>query len=181
MLEKEHAGDRFTTEREVVRFERWSCFLADVVWPRGHAYKDVVQPFVAAHWLAGEHGRAVQVLRVSRPLADIAWSMLKAGWRYPATAAVDGTDDTDRLLSGLLRARVALAKPRAAVVDFDALVQNPQTLIGALAQLYPEIEAAEAPSEDANFREYSQIVLERRCTPLWRDLDARIRRLAPAG
>ncbi len=178
MLREARDGDRFTPEDDAARFEQWSCFLDDTVRPRGRAYKDVVQPFVTARWLAGAHGRTLRVMRIHRPLADIAWSMLHAGWQYPARVAMAGTDDIDRLLSGLLRAHAALAQPTAVEVDFDALITNPHTLALALARLYPEVTMPETLFDDADFRAHSDTVLARRNTPLWRELDARIQALA---
>lgn len=180
MLAREDDGDRFTTPDEAVRFELWSRFLDDVVQPRGRACKDVVQPFVCAHWLAQPRAHGLRVLRLRRPVADVAWSMQHAGWHYPARAAVAGDDATDRLLSGLLRARDALDAVHGAVeVDFDALLHAPDALPAALARLYPE---ADLPSPlpafgDAGFHAHAADVLARRQTPRWRDLAARLERL----
>jgi hypothetical protein len=189
MLAREDDGDRFTTTRETARFEQWTRFLDDVVQPRGRAYKDVVQPFVCARWLtqAQAHGHAPRVLRVRRPLADVAWSMLEAGWRYPARAAATGGHDIDRLLSGLLRARDALSEPAAVEIDFDALMRGEDALATALRRLYPDIDATDIEGTnlrfaDDRFRAHSATVLARRDTPRWRMLDARIRALeADAG
>jgi hypothetical protein len=182
MLEREDDGDRFTPATQTARFEQWSRFLDDVVRPRGHAYKDVVQPFVCARWLAQSQacGRDLRVLRLRRPLADVAWSMLQAGWRYPMRAAVTGDHDIDRLLSGLLQARDALSAPAAVEIAFDALLRNRDALVEALRRLYPEVEwqPAHFPDtrfQEADFRAHSASVLERRNTPQWRMLDARIR------
>lgn len=182
MLAREDDGDRFTTAHEVARFEQWTGFLDDVVRPHGRGYKDVVQPFVCARWLAQTQmrGHAPRVLRVRRPLADVAWSMLEAGWRYPARAAATGEHDIDRLLSGLLQARNAMSEPAAAEVDFDALMRGENALADALRQLYPDIDATHIDRcglrfDDAGFRAHSATVLARRGTPRWRMLDARIR------
>ncbi len=194
MLAREDDGDRFTTTHEVARFEQWTRFLDDVVHPRGRAYKDVVQPFVCARWLAQAQtlGHAPRVLRVRRPLADVAWSMLEAGWRYPARAATTGEHDIDRLLSGLLRARDALSEPAAVEVDFDALMRGEDALVTALRRLYADVEGQDVEGRnvdgtgidagalrfgDARFRAHSATVLARRDTPRWRMLDARIRTL----
>lgn len=184
MLARDDDGDRFTTTHETARFEQWTRFLDDVVHPRGRAYKDVVQPFVCARWLAQAQmrGHAPRVLRVRRPLADVAWSMLEAGWRYPARAAATGAHDIDRLLSGLLQARDALSEPAAVEVDFDALMRDEDALASALRRLYPDIDGRDIDVDDLRFgderfRAHSATVLERRTTPRWRMLDARIRTL----
>ncbi|GAA4802166.1 hypothetical protein [Lysobacter hankyongensis] len=179
MLAREDDGDRFTTAHEVARFEHWTRFLDDVVQPHGRAYKDVVQPFVCARWLAQAQmrGHAPRVLRVRRPLADVAWSMLEAGWRYPARAAATGEHDIDRLLSGLLQARDALSEPAAVEIDFDALMRGEDALASALQTLYPGIDLPDLRIGDAGFRAHSATVLARRGTPRWRMLDARLRTL----
>jgi len=187
----EDDGDRYATAEDGVRFDVWLRFLDDVVAARGRAYKDVVQPFVCAHWLARAEG--LRVLRIRRPVADVAWSMLDAGWRYPARAADAGRDEIDRLLSGLLRARAALATVAAVELDFDALLETPDALSRALATLYPAPHAARdavldaardplrTPAHDADFRAHARTVLQRRNTARWRDLAARVEALESAG
>lgn len=179
MHAREDDGDRYTTAGDGARFDAWLRFLDDIVDARGRAYKDVVQPFVCARWLARADG--LRVLRIRRPVADVAWSMLAAGWRYPARAATAGGDDVDRLLSGLLRAREALAGVPAAELDFDALLEAPDALSAALATLYPGIAPPRIPPGDAGFRDHARSVLQRRTTPRWRELAARIEALESAG
>lgn len=179
MLASEDDGDRYVTADDGTRFDAWQRFLDDIVVRRGRAYKDVVQPFVCAHWLARTDG--LRVLRIRRPVADVAWSMLEAGWRYPARAAHAGRDEIDRLLSGLLRARDALAGVPAAELDFDALLEAPHALSDALATLYPGIDRPCTPPGDADFHAHARSVLQRRTTPRWRDLAARVDALESAG
>lgn len=179
MLASEDDGDRYVTADDGIRFDTWQRFLDDVVVRRGRAYKDVVQPFVCAHWLARTDD--LRVLRIRRPVADVAWSMLEAGWRYPARAAHAGRDEIDRLLSGLLRARDALAGVPAAELDFDALLEAPHALSDALATLYPGIDRPYTPPGDADFDVHARSVLQRRTTPRWRDLAARVDALESAG
>lgn len=179
MLAREDDGDRYVTEDDGVRFDTWRRFLDDAVVRRGRAYKDVVQPFVCAHWLARTDG--LRVLRIRRPVADVAWSMLDAGWRYPARAATAGCDEVDRLLSGLLRARDALAGVAAVELDFDALLEAPDALSDALAALYPGMDPSPTRPGDAGFHVHARSVLQRRTTPRWRDLAARVEALESAG
>lgn len=191
MRARDDDDDRYVTAEDRVRFEVWLRFLDDVVAVRGRAYKDVVQPFVCAHWLARTEG--LRVLRIRRPVADVAWSMLDAGWRYPARAAEAGRDDVDRLLSGLLRARDALATVAAEELDFDALLETPDALSRALATLYPSLDSAldaardpvrdplRMPAHDAGFRAHARSVLQRRGTSRWRDLAARVEALESSG
>lgn len=178
MLSQECDGDRFTQESNRGRFEHWSCFLDTVVRPRDHAYKDVVQPFVTSRWLSQPNGHPLRRLRVNRPLADVAWSMLEAGWHYPRVAASATLTDVDRILCGLLQARAALAQLDAIDVDFDELIRSSSVLNEALERLYPETSMHCVPYGNKDFRAHSHAILERRCTTQWRTLAARIEELS---
>jgi hypothetical protein len=68
-------------QRDGQRFDQVLGFLDQVARAEGFAYKDVIQPFVVAEWLAG--GRA-RVLHLDRPVPDVAYAMLERGWLYPA-------------------------------------------------------------------------------------------------
>ena len=171
---------RYTVHRDIVQFEHLSSLLDDLVQPTGRAYKDVVQPFVLSNWLTGPVGSALRVLRIRRPLADVAWSMVRAGWHYPAAAASDEPDEAGRLLSGLLRARHAIEQPSGESVDFDTMIQDPHALPAALERLYPEATIRPSRVNDADFQNHTRRVLERRNTSLWRELDARARALGAA-
>lgn len=174
MLAEECTEGRYEHDAAGARFDVWQRFLHDTVRPHGHAYKNVVQPFACAHWLAQGRGRALRVLCLHRPVADVAWSMLKAGWRYPQRAASAEGDDTDRLL----RAQQALSEVDGVELAFDAIGPAPDALSDALRRLYPE---ATLPTEgtalmtDRAFAARFNEMLQRRSTPLWRTLDARIR------
>jgi hypothetical protein len=168
---------RFVTKDDAVRFEQLSHLLDDLVQPSGRAYKDVVQPFVAAYWIAGPLGRSLRAMRIDRPVADVAWSMLHAGWDYPAAASKLDGDRIDQLLSGLLLARRTHKETGTVELQFDQLLQNPSALTETLAQLYPEATITEEWNDDADFQAHSRTVLDRRRTPLWQELDERTRNL----
>jgi hypothetical protein len=68
-------------QRDGRRFDQLLGFLDQVTRARGFAYKDVIQPYVVAEWLAG--GRA-RVLHLDRPVPDVAYAMQERGWLYPA-------------------------------------------------------------------------------------------------
>jgi hypothetical protein len=110
--------------------------LTHLVQPRGFAYKDVVQPFVATRWLAG---RDLRVLKIHRPLADVAVAMLGQGWRYPEAAAWIEEAPSDRFFEGLVRAEAALAALPGELVRYDDLVDDDSTLQAALDRLAGEI------------------------------------------
>lgn len=174
LTHSEDGSLKFTPPERSVEFTRVLRFLDDVVHPTGVAYKDVVQPFAVAGWL---HDKNLPVLRIRRPLADVAWSFERAGWRYPALAAPAHGDDTERLLRGLLRAARMLTSVRATTLDFDAAIDDEAALRDALQRLYPQRALEPIRYRDEAFVAYARDVRERRRQPRWRLLDERIREL----
>lgn len=170
-------SDPYVPADDQLGIERWCGFLSDTVQERGHAYKDVVQPFVVRRWLRSPAAANLRVLRLRRPLADVAWSMLKARWHYPERAAAEGLDATDRLLSGLSRASAALDQLHTVDLHFDALLADQDCMLAALEELYPDRPIGSLALADGDFQAHSRTVLERRQTPLWADLDRRARSL----
>jgi hypothetical protein len=168
-------GLRFTRpDDDAGRFDRLLAFLDQAVVRQGFFYKDVVQPFVAARWLPAS---GLAVLRIERPLADVAWAMLDRGWSYPqaAVAGAHGeSGDPERdLLAGLARAERALAAVPAAVVRYEELIEDEAPLAAALRSLYGDVDLAEPPRYlDDGFRAVRDEVLARRRTERWRRLDA---------
>jgi hypothetical protein len=153
------------------RFDRLVAFLEQAVVREGFCYKDVVQPFVAARWLPAS---GLAVLRIERPLADVAWAMLDRGWVYPQ-AAVSGlhgdSGDPERdLVAGLARAERALAAIPAAAVAYDELIADEAPLAAALRTLYGDVDCPRYL--DDGFRTVRDEVLTRRRTERWRRLDA---------
>jgi hypothetical protein len=177
------AAPKFTLPSERYRYEQLLALLDDVVAPEGRVYKDVVQPFVVSAWLAD---RDLAVLRIRRPLADVALSMERRAWLYPERAAPTECAPEDRLLAGLRAAERAHAELTAgrvraslavATVEFDDLVASPEALRTALGRLYPGREIALSdPGEE--FRAYSRQVLATRSSERWRELDRRAAGLA---
>jgi hypothetical protein len=174
---------KFTLAAERYRFEQLLAYLDDVVAPHGRVYKDVVQPFAVAAWLAG---RDLAVLRIRRPLADVALSMERRGWLYPERAASPESAPEDRLLAGLQaaeRAQEELMRERARrglaieTVEFDDLIAGPEALRAALGRLYPQREIT-VPDPGEEFRAYSGQVLATRSSERWRELDRRAGELA---
>lgn len=113
------------------------------------------------------------MLRIERPLADVAFAMLDRGWLYPH-AAGDVTSDPERdLVAGLARAERALAAVPAAVVRYDELIEDEEPLAAALRTLYSDVDLLEQPRYlDDGFRAVRDEVLARRRTERWRRLDA---------
>jgi len=96
-------------ERSPTVFHRLTAFLDQVTDRRGYVYKDVTQPFVIHHWLPHPRraGRGWPVLKLRRPIADVALAMLRRGWDYPQGAAREEAPNHDpcaALVEGLVRA-----------------------------------------------------------------------------
>lgn len=148
---------KFTTEdAEPALFRQVTEFLDQVAHRDGFIYKDVIQPFVVAAWVGLSDFR---VLRLKRPLTDIAYSMLHRGWYYPAAAALSDPirvsasyrqrqqssavrwpfrKDREQvrlerlvvsLVDGLVRADRCLDQIDATVVHYDDIVTRGPTVI----------------------------------------------------
>ena len=169
-----HDAERKFTRDEATS-ERLCAFLDQLVQPTGFAYKDVVQPFVVSRWLTAAD-RGVSVLRIRRPLADVALSMLGRRWLYPAAPAARGDDAETALLRGLLDAEAALDAVPAVEVEYDALVRDETALVNALRALVPGRTPGPVRYLDASFRQVAQQRLARRtearCQELSRKLAA---------
>ena len=172
--EVEAIHPKFTPPEQGFVLEQLAAFLDDVVRPNGYGYKDVVQPFAVAAWL---RDRPLRVLRIERPLADVAFSMHRAGWFYPQVAAPQGAEPLDRFLLGLLRAHAALATVPAAVLSAEELIQDSAALTRALAALYPELAVPAIAIHDEGFRLRRELLLKDRETPSYRALATRLRAL----
>jgi hypothetical protein len=154
------------------------AFLDQVVKPTGFAYKDVVQPFIVAGWLTAEP-RGIAVLRVRRPLVDVAFSMLARGWLYPAHAQggrVPGEVDV-ALLRGLMEAEAALDAVPAVEVEFDALVRDETALADALRELAPGRTPGPVRYVGEGFRAVAAQQLGRRGDPRYAALSRKLETL----
>jgi hypothetical protein len=156
-------ADKFTRPEETVRFAQLTEFLDDVINPYGCVYKDVVQPFVVSQWL---RRRDLAVLHIRRPVAEVAWAMLKRGWMYPGHAEPPDRSERYRLITGLAKAAQVLENISAEHVDFDQLTTSEDALKAALQRLYPELEIPPINYIDRDFRERSATVKSKRCEDL---------------
>ena len=156
-------ADKFTRPEEIVRFAQLTEFLDDVINPHGCVYKDVVQPFVVSQWL---RRRDLAVLHIRRPVAEVAWAMLKRGWMYPGNAESPDRSERHRLITGLAKAARVLEKINAEHLDFDQLISSEAGLKAALQRLYPELQIPSINYIDRNFRERSATLKSKRCEDL---------------
>jgi hypothetical protein len=170
-------------ERDGERFDRLLAFLGQVACAEGFAYKDVIQPYVVAEWLAA---RPVRVLYIERPVPDVAYAMLERGWHYPARpdgpepgqpypgSDPDSEAEADlerRLVAGLLRARGALAAVADQWVHYDELIHDETPLWDALRSLYGA-EVRRPHYLDEDFSGVREKILGRRATERYRRLVA---------
>ncbi len=125
-------------DRDLAAFQQNIAFLDRVVEPRGFAYKDVCQPFVMAAWLQSR--KEFRVLHIRRNIADVAATMLKLTWVYPAAAANYHADIESAVVEGLVVADRVLATLPAVTVEYDDLVRDGTALSAALSTLYPNSE-----------------------------------------
>lgn len=174
------AGIKYThPDRLPDHFAGISAMLDDIVKTEGRIYKDVVQPFVVAAWLTK---RGLPSLRIRRPLADVAHSMLARRWLYPVHGAPAPRQDDDQvpraLLAGLLAAERALDAVPAVTVDYEDLIVDEDAIPAALAELYPRAELNRVRYMDADFLARRDATLARRETREYRDLESLARELA---
>lgn len=157
-------GLRFTERpRNPERFDRLLAFLDQATVREGFLYKDVVQPFVVSEWLPAS---GLAILRIERPLADVAFAMSERGWLYPCAAADPGGRPDRELVTGLVRAQRALAALPGPVVRFDDLIHDEEPLAAALRSLYGDVPTPRYL--DDGFRAVREEVLRRRATDRWR-------------
>lgn len=158
-------ADKFTPSSQAQRFARLTEFLDNAIKPDGCIYKDVVQPFVVSQWLRKSD---LAVLHIRRPVAEVAWAMLKRRWLYPANAAPQDRSETHRLIAGLTKAAQALETVDAEHVDFDDLISDEESLKSALQRLYPEVEIPAINYIDREFRDRAASLKAERCAdPEW--------------
>jgi hypothetical protein len=176
-------------------FQRVLSFIDQVTLRDGFAYKDVVQPFVAAAWLPAS---GLRVLRVRRRLADVAFSMLQRQWFYPANASAVPANGAEgappampvtevAVIRGLLAAERELETLPGETVEFEDLIADENALIGALRRLYPEARLRGVRFIDEGFRQYRDRILARRNDEEYRRIESvlsmqqdRLEPLAPA-
>ena len=137
---------------------------------RGFAYKDVVQPFVVGGW---DGLGDFKVLKVRRDLAEVAYTMLKRQWLYPARAASVFDDHPWTLVEGLVRAEAVLDALQGETVEYAAAVFDHDPLENALRRLYPDAPLAPLSYIDRGFvRTRRRLEAERRDSLVLRRLES---------
>jgi hypothetical protein len=146
--------------RDATMFARVSALMGDVVRGEGGAYKDVVNPFVAAAWL---RARDLAVIKVQRDIVDVAFSMRERQWLYPAVASTTTAASGDRaLLEGLHLAWQAIELVPGETISYDDVVHDDAVLHAALRRLYPDTKVMRARFIDEDFVATRDAILARR-------------------
>ena len=161
--------------RDPQRFRQLIGFLDQVIQPEGFIYKDVVQPFVLAQWFRSS---GPNVVKIERPVADVAYSMLERDWVYPRLVASEIiTDKESAVLDGLLEAQRAIATIPGPTLLYDDLIQSESELVETLRTLgYDAVARPKYVDED--FRNVREEVLLRRETARYNEIEERIRDLS---
>ena len=164
------ADERFTLLGSAPdTFASMTTYLDSAALRRGFAYKDVVQPFVIGGW---EGLGDFSVLKVRRNVAEVAYTMLKREWLYPAHAASIFDDHPWALVEGLVRAEAVLDALPGESVDYADAVFDYGPLEEALGRLYPDARLAPLGYIDRGFaRTRRRLEAERRDSLVFRRLE----------
>jgi hypothetical protein len=164
------AAERFTLLGSAPdAFANLTSYLDHAALRRGFAYKDVVQPFVIGGW---EGLGEFRVLKVRRNVAEVAYTMLKRQWLYPARAASVFEEHPWALVEGLVRAEAVLEALPGETVEYADAVLDHGPLELALGRLYPDASLAPLRYIDRGFaRTRRRLEAERRGSLVFRRLE----------
>jgi hypothetical protein len=164
------ADERFTLLGSAPdTFASMTGYLDRAALRQGFAYKDVVQPFVIGGW---EGLGDFRVLKVRRDVAEVAYTMLKRQWLYPARAASVFDAHPWALVEGLVRAEAVLDALPGETVDYADAVLDQEPLELALRRLYPDAPLAPLGYIDRGFaRTRRRLEAERRDSLVFRRLE----------
>ena len=153
-------------------FGDMTCHLDHTALRRGFAYKDVVQPFVVGGW---DGLGDFKILKVRRNVAEVAYTMLKRRWLYPARAASVFGDHPWTLVEGLVRAEAVLDALPGETVEYADAVLDHDPLERALRRLYPDAQVAPPRYIDRGFvRTRRRLEAERRDSLVFRQLESMV-------
>jgi hypothetical protein len=164
------ADERFTLLGSAPgAFGKMTRYLDQTALRQGFAYKDVVQPFVVGGW---DGLGDFRVLKVRRDLAEVAYTMLRREWLYPARAASVFDAHPWTLVEGLVRAEAVLDALPGETVESSAAVLDHGPLENALRRLYPDTPLAPLRYIDRGFaRTRRRLEAERRDSLVFRRLE----------
>jgi hypothetical protein len=164
------ADERFTLLGSAPdAFVSMTSYLDHAALRQGFAYKDVVQPFVIGGW---EGLFDFKVLKVRRDVAEVAYTMLKRQWLYPARAASVFEAHPWALVEGLVRAEAVLEALPGETVEYSDAVHDHDPLEVALRRLYPDAPLRSPRYIDRRFaRTRQRLEAERRDSLVFRRLE----------
>jgi hypothetical protein len=164
------ADERFTLLGSAPdAFESMTSYLDHAALRQGFAYKDVVQPFVIGGW---EGLGDFKVLKVRRDVAEVAYTMLKRKWLYPARAASVFDAHPWALVEGLVRAEAVLDALPGETVEYADAILDHDPLEAALRRLYPDAPLAPLRYIDRGFaRTRRRLEADRRDSLVFRRLE----------
>jgi hypothetical protein len=165
------ADERFTLLGSApAAFASMTSYLDRAARRQGFAYKDVVQPFVLGGW---EGLGDFKVLKVRRNVAEVAYTMLKRQWLYPAHAASVFDEHPWALVEGLVRAEAVLDALPGETVEYADAVLGHGALEAALGRLYPDAQLIPFRYIDRGFaRTRGRLETERRGSLVFRRLES---------
>jgi hypothetical protein len=150
-------------------FAGMTSYLDSTALRQGFAYKDVVQPFVIGGW---EGLGDFRVLKVRRNVAEVAYTMLKRRWLYPARAASVFEAHPWALVEGLVRAEAVIDALPGETVEYADAVLDHEPLEAALRRLYPDASVGPLRYIDRGFaRTRRRLEAERRDSLVFRRLE----------
>ena len=165
------ADERFTLVGSAPdAFASMTSYLDDAALRQGFAYKDVVQPFVIGGW---DGLGDFRVLKVRRDVAEVAYTMLKRQWLYPARAASVYEAHPWALVEGLVRAEAVLEALPGETVEYADAVLDHAPLEVALRRLYPEMQLTPLRYIDRRFaRTRRRLEADRRDSLVFRRIES---------
>ena len=164
------ADDRFTLLGSAPDiFASMTRYLDASALRQGFAYKDVVQPFVLGGW---DGLTEFEILKVHRDVAEVAYTMLKRRWLYPARAASVFDAHPWALVEGLVRAEAVLDALPGETIEYADAVLDHEPLEAALRRLYPDTALGPLSYIDRRFaRTRRRLESERRNSLVFRRLE----------
>jgi len=155
-------------------FHQGIQFLESCTCSSGYIYKDVVQPFILSSWPGLKDFTSVYL---HRPLADIAYSVLKQGWDWPAHAITRNDAEKNDIIQGLITAEQVLRKIPAKRIEFEDLVNDASTLQRTLS----EYQLTPIDYLTSDFLQKRDMVLQTRETSEYKELEAWIKTIINEG
>lgn len=106
-------------------FHRGMTFLDDCTQQNGYIYKDVVQPFLLSAWPSLKNFNSIYV---DRKVEDVAFSVLRQKWEWPAHALTRSQVQRHDVIRGLLLAQKTLQEMPCRRIEFEKVIFEASSL-----------------------------------------------------